>query len=159
MAGLFSRPDCFRPFRVPLVVAAIFFTAAFSFSAPVFCGNEEYSEEAAVFEAARKFLDAEVRGDHRAVYDCLAPSSYYVRKNSYEQYLSQALASEDRLVDYTIVGITYVEDNENRDKWPSVEKFAQVVVDLVFLHVPTQQRSEINIGFIFMKEDGKWFKS
>ena len=57
------------------------------------------------------------------------------------------------------VGVTYVHDNEDMGKWPSVERFAQVEVDMIFLHISTDRRSEINIGFIFFKEGGKWYKS
>jgi len=30
---------------------------------------------------------------------------------------------------------------------------------MIFLHISTDRRSEINIGFIFFKEGGKWYKS
>ncbi len=116
-------------------------------------------DEAAVMRAAREFLDAEMRQDYPAVYRCFAPSSPYVQGHTYDDYLRDAQGSEDRVVAYTIVEITYIHDNEDRDKWPSVERFAQAEVDVTFLHVPTGRRSEINIGFIFFKEAGKWYKS
>jgi len=40
-----------------------------------------------------------------------------------------------------------------------VEKVAQVEVDVTFLHEKTNSHSEMNIGFIFFKEQGKWYKS
>ncbi len=117
------------------------------------------AEEAALVLAAREFLDAEMRQDYPAVYRCFAPSSPYVHEHTYDDYLQDARVSEDRIMAYTIVGVTYVHDNEDMKKWPAVERFAQVEVEMTFLHIPTDRRSEINIGFIFFKEGGKWYKS
>ncbi len=117
------------------------------------------SEEKQVLRAARTFLEAELNRDFPAVYACFAPSSPYAREHSYEDYLRQARTSPDRLVDYTIVGVSYIQQNDDGDSWPTVEKFAQVEVDLVFMHVPTRQQSMINIGFVFFREDGRWYKS
>ena len=119
----------------------------------------ENTEEKAVLQAARNFLDAEKNRDYPAVYNSFSPSSAYKQTHSYEEYLKEARESSDRLVDYTIIGISYIQENEDLEAWPSVEKIAQVEVDIVFLHKPTAQRSEINIGFIFLKEGGKWYKS
>lgn len=120
----------------------------------VFC-----SEKKKVLQAARTFLDAEVNLDYPAVYACFAPSSPYVREHSYEDYLRDAMVSPDRLIDYTIVGVSYIQENDDTDAWPTVEKFAQVEVDMVFMHVPTQRKSMINIGFVFFRENGRWYKS
>ncbi len=117
------------------------------------------SEEKQVLQAARTFLDAELKRDFPGVYACFAPSSPYAMEHSYEDYLRQATTSPDRLVDYTIVGVSYIQENEDTDAWPTVEKFAQVEVDLVFMHVPTKQQSMINIGFVFFREGGRWYKS
>jgi hypothetical protein len=126
---------------------------------PVLSGTIPGAEEAALMQAAREYLDAEMRQDYPAVYRCFAPSSPYVHEHTYDDYLRDARASEDRVVAYAIVGVTYVHDNEDMKKWPAVERFAQVEVEMTFLHIPTDRRSEINIGFIFFKEGGKWYKS
>lgn len=117
------------------------------------------TEENAVLAAARDFLEAELNQDYPAVYESFAPSSPYAREHCYDTYYKESAALPDRLVDYRIIAVTYIQDNENRDAWPTVEKFAQVEVDMVFLHMPTERRTEINIGFIFMKEGGRWYKS
>jgi hypothetical protein len=123
------------------------------------CGSQNDRETEAVLQAARKFLDAEIRRDYPAVYACLAPSSTYVRTNSYKQYIVQAKAAPDRVVKYRIIDITYIKNNEDRKTSPTVEKVAQVEVDVTLLHIDTRQRSEVNIGFIFLKEGGRWYKS
>jgi len=142
---------------VSAVVCALL--VAFFLPAPALSDTISDVEESALVQAMREFLDAEIRQDYPAVYRCLAPSSPYVHEHTYDDYLRDARASEDRIVAYTIVGVTYVHDNEDMEKWPFVERFAQVEVDMIFLHISTDRRSEINIGFIFFKEGGKWYKS
>lgn len=124
-----------------------------------FCGSSKDPEEKAVQEAARNFLDAEVRRDYPAVYACFASSSPYARSHSYEQYLADVQALPYRLVGYRIVSVNYIQDNEEKTKLPAIEKIAQVEVELKFLQEDTKDLSEINIGFVFFKERGKWYKS
>lgn len=140
-------------------IALFLFAAGMAHPGLSFSEPPKDREEAAVLQAARDFLDAEMNRDFRAVYDCFAPSSPYASANSYDDYLREALVSEDRVIDYTIIGVTFIQDNDDLEAWPSVEKFAQVEVSVVFLHMPTERHSEINIGFIFIKEGGKWYKS
>ncbi len=116
-------------------------------------------EKQAVLKAAREFLDAEIRRDYEAVYSCFAPSSTYARSHTYNEYLAQAKKSPDRVTDYRIVAVSYIQDNEDRGKYPLVEKFAQVEVEVTFLNQDTNSYSDINIGFVFMKEKGSWYKS
>jgi hypothetical protein len=125
---------------------------------PVSDAASDDQEAEAVLRAARSYLDAEVSRDYESVYTCLAPSSSYVRKHSYEDYAASARSAQDRIVDYTIVRITYIHDNENRTKWPQVEQFAQVEVDMVMLHIPSNQRSTVNMGLVFCRENGTWYK-
>ena len=124
-----------------------------------FCGSSNDPEEKAVQEAARNFLDAEVRRDYPAVYACFASSSPYARSHSYEQYLADVQALPHRLVGYRIVSVNYIQENEEKIKFPAIEKIAQVEVELKFLQEDTKDLSEINIGFVFFKERGKWYKS
>ncbi len=116
-------------------------------------------EKQAVLKAAREFLDAEVRRDYQAVYSCFAASSAYVRSYTYNEYLAQAKTSPDRVTDYRIIAVSYIQDNEDRGKYPLVEKFAQVEVEVTFINQDTKSHSDVNIGFIFMKEKGSWYKS
>ena len=124
-----------------------------------FCGSSNDPEEKALLEAARNFLDAEVRRDYPAIYACFASSSPYVRSHSYEQYLAEVQALPNRIIEYRIVSVNYIQDNEEKKKLPAVEKIAQVEVELKFIHADTQELSEINIGFVFFKERGRWYKS
>jgi hypothetical protein len=123
------------------------------------CASGNDAETKAVLQAARNFLNAEVRRDYPAVYACFAPSSPYARTHNYEQYLAEARSAQDRIVKYRIVKVTYILNPEDRKTYPAVDKVAQVEVDLTFSHINSRQRSEINIGFIFLKEGGRWYKS
>lgn len=122
-------------------------------------GSPHGPEAKAVLKAARNFLDAEVRRDYPAVYACFAPSSTYTVTHSYEQYKSQARLVPDRIIAYRIIRVSYIQNQEDRKTYPAVDKIAQVEVEVTFLHPPTQKRSEINIGFVFLKEGGRWYKS
>ncbi|HDQ04812.1 MAG TPA: hypothetical protein ENN23_09695 [Deltaproteobacteria bacterium] len=124
-----------------------------------FGASADEAEKQAVLKAARDFLDAEVRRDYPAVYSCFASSSPYARSHTYNEYLAQAKTSPDRVTDYRIVAVNYIQDNEDRGKYPLVEKFAQVEVEVTFLNQYTKSFSDVNIGFVFMKEKGSWYKS
>ena len=131
----------------------------FCFPKTALCGSPNDPEEEAIMQAARNYLDAEVRKDYSVVYACFAPSSDYIRQNSYEQYLADARLAQERVVKYRILAITYIKNNEKRLTSSIIEKIAEVEVDVTLLHAATQQQSEVNIGFIFFKEGGKWYKS
>ena len=137
-----------------LVLPGSFFVYKVWFSASI-----QEREEQAVLKAAREFLDAEVRRDYPAVYACFASSSPYARLHNYEEYLAQAKASADNVSDYRIVAVSYIQNNEDRKKYPSVEKVAQVEVEVTFQNNKTKSYSDANIGFIFLKEQGRWYKS
>ena len=123
------------------------------------CGVQNDPEEQAVMQAATKYLDAEVRKDYPAVYASFAPSSDYAQSNRYEQYLAEAQLAQQHVVKYRIIAITYIKKNEKKLTLSAIDKIAEVEVDVTFLHTATRQQSEINIGFIFFKEGGKWYKS
>jgi len=116
-------------------------------------------EKQAVLKAAHEFLDAEKRRDYPAVYASFASSSAYARSHTYNEYLVHAQASPEHVADYRIVAVNYIQDNEDREKYPLAEKFAQVEVEVTFLHRDTKSYSDLNIGFIFIKERGRWYKS
>ena len=138
-----------------ILAVIIFFAAPESAQ----CGSQNDKEEKAVLTAARNFLDAEVRGDYQAVYACFAPSSLYIATHSYEQYREQTRQLPDRIIAYRIIRVSHIQNQEDRKAYPTVDKIAQVEVEATFLHTPTQKRSEINIGFVFLKERGRWYKS
>jgi len=134
-------------------------TMSFCVTGSALCGSQNDPEEEAVIQAVRNYLDAEIGRDYPAVYACFAPSSVYVQNNSYEQYLADAQSAQERVVKYRIVAITYIKNNEKRLTSSIIEKIAEVEVDVTLLHATTQYQSEVNIGFIFLKEGGKWYKS
>ncbi|PKN65780.1 MAG: hypothetical protein CVU54_18445 [Deltaproteobacteria bacterium HGW-Deltaproteobacteria-12] len=117
-----------------------------------FCGSLKDQEENALLQAARHFLDAEVRRDYPAVYACFASASAYARSHSYEEYLAQVKALPYRIVGYRIVTVSYIQENNEKIKYPAVERVAQVEVELKFLHADTQDLTEINIGFHYCPE-------
>jgi len=115
-------------------------------------------EGAAVYAAAKRYLDAEVRRDLPGVYDALAPSSAYRAKYDYAAFLAEADSSPVRIVAYKIVRVDHIRDNHDPKAFPGVEKFAQVEVDIVILYEDTKQRADVNFAFTFIREDGKWYK-
>lgn len=138
-------------------ILAVFLT--FSIAGSAFCGSPNDREEKAVLEAARSFLDAEVRRDYPAVYACFAPSSAYLRTHTYQQYLAEAKGAPYHVVAYQIVGINYIEDNKDPKSNPAASRIAQVEVEVTFAYKGTDKSSVVNIGFIFLKEGGRWYKS
>lgn len=117
------------------------------------------SEEQAVLQATRDFLDAEIRRDYPAVYACFAPSSAYRRTHTYRQYLDEAKAAPFHVVEYKIIRVSYIEDNNDPKSITTATRIAQVEVDVTFAYEGSGHRSVVNIGFIFLKEGGKWYKS
>lgn len=123
------------------------------------CGSTGDREEQAVLKAVRRFLDAEIRRDYPAVYACFAPSSVYRRTHNYKQYLAEARVSPDRVVAYQIVRVSYIQENKDPQTISTADKIAQVEVEVTFAREGTSRQSVVNIGFIFLKEGGKWYKS
>lgn len=141
------------------ILLALIALTTFGLPQNAFCGPAGDREEKAVLKAARNFLDAEIRRDYPAVYACFAPSSVYVRTHTYQQYLADAKVAPDRVVAYQIVRVNYIQDNKDPQTISTADRIAQVEVDVTFLQEGTQRRSVVNVGFIFLKEGGKWYKS
>lgn len=133
--------------------------AAFCLPQSAFCGSVGDREEQAVLKAARKFLDAEIRRDYPAVYASFAPSSAYLRTHSYQKYLAEAKTAPYHVVAYQIVRVSYIHDNKDPQTISTANRIAQVEVEVTFAYEGTSRRSVSNIGFIFLKEGGKWYKS
>jgi hypothetical protein len=131
----------------------------FSIAENAFCGSPDDREEKAVLKAARTFLDAEIRRDYPAIWACFSPSSSYVRTHTYKQYLAEVKASPDYVVSYQIVRVSYIQDNKDPQTISTADKIAQVEVEVTFAHEGSRRQSVVNIGFIFLKEGGKWYKS
>jgi hypothetical protein len=115
-------------------------------------------EEQAVFTVAKKYLDAEVVRDLPAVYAFLAPSSAYCAAHDYEAFVAEANASPVRIIEYKILRVAHIMKNDDLKNFPRVEKFAYVEVDVVVFYKDTNQKADVNIGFTFIKERGKWYK-
>lgn len=124
-----------------------------------YCGPASDREEKAVLKAVRNFLDAEIRRDYPAVYACFAPSSIYVRTHTFKQYLADAKVAPDHVVAYQIVRVSYIRNNKDPQTISTADKIAQVEVEVTFAHEGVSRQSVVNIGFIFLKEGGKWYKS
>ncbi len=151
----------FQFIRGGIAVAIVF--CCFAFCAEGLCAEPpvktaSLQEEQAIYEAAKKYLDAEIRRDLPAVYACLAPSSVYCATHDYEAFLAEANASSVRIVGYKILRIANIRDNEDLKSFPKVEKFAHVEVDVIVFYKDTNVKGDINFGFTFIKEMGKWYK-
>jgi hypothetical protein len=118
-----------------------------------------FFEEERIREAARLYLDAEVKRDFKTVYACLAPSSVYMATHpGYEAYLEEAKQSPVRIVDYKILSISQLRDNDDRIKYPRIDKFVQVEVDINLVRDESRELIPVNYCFTFIKEGGKWYK-
>lgn len=163
MRLLITKESKYRfPFAAGMIAAAIMLGVS-GFSSSGLCRESPAktavsSEEPAVLEAARKYFDAEVARDLPAVYRCLAPSSVYCATHDYEAFLAEAHASPVRIVGYKIVRIAHIRNNEDFKGFPHVEKFAYVEVDIVVHYTDKNEKADVNIGFTFIKERGKWYK-
>jgi hypothetical protein len=149
-------------FKIRLMVAILFVLVTVPgvyLPQNAFCGSAHDREEKAVIKAARTFLDAEIRRDYPAVYACFASSSAYVRTPNSPQYLADAKVAPDRIVTYQIIRVSYIKDNKDFQTISTADKIAQVEVEVTFAHEGTNRQSVVNIGFIFLKEGGKWYKS
>ncbi len=150
------------PFALGMMAAVIILGVS-GISGPGICGETAAKavlspEESAVLEAARKYFDAEVVRDLPAVYRCLAPSSVYSATHDYDAFLAEANASPVRIVEYKIVRIAHIRNNEDFKGFPHVEKFAFVEVDIVVHYTDKNEKADVNFGFTFIKERGKWYK-
>ncbi|MGA3085174.1 MAG: hypothetical protein ABSE95_10310 [Thermodesulfobacteriota bacterium] len=131
------------------------FLTAFSSSAQTEAFASEHEE---IQKAAQKYLEAEVQRNFTAIYESLAPSSEYVAAHSFETYLAEAQASPVRIVSYRILNIFQITNNLDKEKYPKIDRSAQVEVDVVIRYVDTQKESMVNYAFPFVKEGGKWYK-
>ena len=108
--------------------------------------------------AAQKYLEAEVQRNFKSVYESLAPSSEYRATHPYEAYLAEAQSSPVRIVSYRILHVFQITNNPDKEKYPKIDRLAQVEVDAVIRYEDTQKESMVNYAFPFVKEGGKWYK-
>jgi hypothetical protein len=122
-------------------------------------GNNKAADETlSVRDAARTYLEGEVRGDLDAVWRMLAPSSFYVKTHSYEEYLDHARLSPVRVVEYRILAVSGVSKNQDRRTHPGIQSFARVEVELKLYSRDTNTHDIVNIEFTFVKERNRWYK-
>lgn len=117
------------------------------------------ADEGRVVErAARAYLEAEVRRDFDAVWAILAPSSVYCETHDFQAYRAEADRSPVRIERFKILRVADIRPNHDPRRFPKVERFADVEVDLVLLDTDTGTRTEINYRFTFIREGGRWYK-
>lgn len=115
-------------------------------------------EEKAVEQAARAYLEAEVRRDFAAVWSLLAPSSVYCQTHDFEAYRQEARLSPVRVERFVILRVVGILPNHDPERFPKAERFADVEVDLVLYFTDTGTRTEVNHRFTFIREGGRWYK-
>ncbi|NPU83604.1 MAG: hypothetical protein HPY65_03865 [Syntrophaceae bacterium] len=136
-----------------ILVTLLWMTAAASESEEASTG-----EISAVEQAARAYLEAEARRDFEAVWAFLAPSSVYRDTHDYRSYREEAVRSPVRIVRFTILRVTSLRPNHDPARFPRVERFAEVEVDLVLFYTDTETRTDVNYRFTFIREGGRWYK-
>ncbi len=115
-------------------------------------------ERQKVEKAARNYLEAEVAGDFQRVYASLYPASDYCRANDFQAYVSEAQSSPVRIVSFKILNIRIAPENPEKEKYPSLEGFARVEVDVTIRYRDSGQTSLVNYDFPFVKAEGRWYK-
>ena len=119
---------------------------------------ELFLEKPRIEKAVNKYFAAEIEREFKKVYDCLAPSSIYCSTHTYGEYLGQAQASPVKIKNYHILNIYDLRENHDKVKYPKIEKFVRVEVDVTLLYGDTNETLEVNQEFTFIKEGGKWYK-
>jgi len=72
--------------------------------------------------------------------------------------VTEAQSSPVRIESYEILRIVLLEENPDKTKFPNLEGFARVEVDLVLRYTDNNQQADVNFDFPFVKEKGKWYK-
>ncbi len=116
------------------------------------------AEQKEVSSAAKGYLDAEVKRDYKAVFKSLYPGSEYCRANDFQAYVTEAKSSPVRIVSYRILNIRVIPENPEKEKYPNLEGFARVEVDVTIRYRDSGQESLVNYDFPFVKEGGRWYK-
>jgi len=111
-----------------------------------------------VEKVARNYLEAEKAGDFRRVYASLYPASEYCRANDFQAYVTEAQSSPVRIVAYKILNIRITPDEPEKERYPNVEGFARVELDLTIRYRDNGQKSLVNYDFPFVKAGGRWYK-
>jgi len=118
---------------------------------------ELFLEKDTIEKSAHAYLKAEMGKNSQQVYALLAPSSDYKQTHSYEEFVKDIAGyPPTAITTYKIIRIYRLRDNDNRQKYPGVEKFVQVEVEVTFKH--SGPNSIYNYSFTFLKEKGKWYK-
>ena len=86
------------------------------------------------------------------------PASEYCRANGFQAYVTEAQSSPVRIVSYKILNIRITPENPEKEKYPNLEGFARVEVDVTIRYRDSGQESLVNYDFPFVKEGGQWYK-
>lgn len=144
---------------VPLIIVTVIFLSMSLAYPKSGVGDKGVDDETqSVRDAARKYLDAEVSGDRDTVWGILAPSSVYVKEHSYEEYLAEAKGSPVSVLEYRILAVSAISENDNRGTYPFIRSFARVEVELKLYSRDTGTHDIVNIDFTFVKEGNRWYK-
>lgn len=117
-----------------------------------------FFEKPIIERAVREYFDAEIERDLEKVYECLAPSSTYRSTHTYEEYKEEMDSSPVRIHKYSIIEIHDLTINSDKEKYPSVEKFVRVEVEITFFYTDTEDSLNVDFDFMFIKENGRWYK-
>ena len=117
-----------------------------------------FLEKPRIEKAVERYFAAEISRNHENVYGCIAPSSIYRSTHTYGEYLEQAQGSVVRIKNYHILNIHNLRGNHDKGKYPEIEKFVRVEVDITLLNNDSNETMEVNQDFTFIKEGGTWYK-
>jgi len=116
------------------------------------------AEQREVAAAARRYLEAEVKRDYKAVFRSLYPASEYRKVNDFAAYLAEARSTPVGIESFEVLHVSILPEIPDREKLPGVNGFARVEVDVVIRYADTGRTSLVNYAFPFVRAGGKWYK-
>ena len=72
--------------------------------------------------------------------------------------MTEAQSSPVRIASYEILNVRIFPENPEKEKYPNLEGFARVEVDVTIGYRDSGQKSLVNYDFPFVKEGGRWYK-
>lgn len=112
----------------------------------------------AVRKAAVEYFDAEIRCDLKAVYYSIAPSSVFRTRYSFQNYVDMYSRGGPRVKSYRIDDIGGITPQLDEEAHPKIEMIADVTVFLEVFDPKTGKTHERTTIFVFVKENGIWYK-
>ena len=139
------------------ILMGTLFCFLFLYAAVAYSNDDGFfpEEVPALLEFANKYFETEAARDRDKVWEMIAPSSIFKQKYSYEAYCNLWKTYTVRIKSWDIKG-GIVMINDIKDKFPNIERFGYVYVDITFVDEDAEWTTTFFMPFL--KENGKWWK-